>query len=59
MDQSNCQISEGDCNAEEEEEISMAIKLLLKEVQNRNFQSRFSGKSMSTEGAEGEMAKNF
>ena len=58
MDQSNCQVSDGESNADEEEEISIAIELSLKEVQKRNRQTRFSAKSMSTDGAEGELAKN-
>ena len=58
VDQSNCQVSDGESNAEEEEEISMAIELSLKEVQKRNRQTRFSAESMSTDGAEGELAKN-
>ena len=33
VDQSNCKVSEVESNAEEEEEISMAIGLSLKEVQ--------------------------
>ena len=57
--QSNCNNVEDESNAVEEEELSMAIELSLKEVQKRSRQSRFAAKSMSTDGAEGELSKNI
>ena len=43
-------------DVKEEEEISMAIELSFKDIQKKK--SRFSTKSMSTDGAEGELRKN-
>ena len=42
----------------EEKELNMAIELSLQEVQQKSRQSRFAAKSISTDGAEGELAKN-
>ena len=50
--------TEAESNTDEEEEISIAIELSLKEVQKKNRQSRFTAKSMSADGAEGELANN-
>ena len=44
--------------AVEEKELSLAIELSLKEVNRKNRQSRFSAKSISTDGTEGELARN-
>ena len=54
----NARSSESDKDVKEEEEISMAIELSFKDIQRKNRQSRFSTKSMSTDGAEGELRKN-
>ena len=43
---------------DEEKELNMAIKLSLQEVQQKSRQTRFAAKSISTDGAEGELAKN-